>query len=276
MDFQTVEREQISGTQTGIHYTSGSITVLARSPKAILLWIPGGNYSSGRMTHYASAKMVLYYENPWSYSRSRSNDFKHDQDKPAERLTAALVLARAQAIDDAFGAGAAEEIAKAVKAKTTLLIDGGGNAYKEDPKVTRKKREARLAKVNKAVNREIEPQGVCTCRQCGRALHIELRHHYIESEDPHPPKSLEDVQRRHNELQVISIEGEKHNEDRAGMIRSYKTWDGVSYDYGDLFCNESCAALYAERAVRELAPLPIVKFEPEALVEPFPKMTSLW
>ncbi|AXQ69326.1 hypothetical protein HOU02_gp399 [Caulobacter phage CcrBL9] len=258
--FEIVDREHTSGSQGGTDYGSKALTVLARSPKAVLLWMPGHSYFGGiGMRNYASAYMLLVKERRLGgWKTGDKEDFRHNQDAPATRLSPALVMERAERINQFFEADVATQIAQAVKTRQTLLIDGGGEALRKDYNTERKKAQAHVQKIaaQASVARSIEPEGVACCRQCGVKLTPSRHKHWVEDGDVQPT-SLEDLQRRFNDLRVLAV-GPHNTVDKAHLIGTYTTWDGVSYDNGPYFCTEGCAENYAVRAVEAYAPLPII------------------
>ncbi|UTU07982.1 hypothetical protein CcrC1_gp296 [Caulobacter phage C1] len=263
--FQTVNREYTPGLQQGVDYGSKPIIILARSPKAALLWVAGSSFRSGiGMTSYSPAYMKVIEGrslSPWG--RYKTHEFERRQHDPAVRLSGDLILARAEKINEFFGADVAKALAASVKAKKTLLVDGGGEPFKADAKTERKQREAAALKVALAnnVNRRVEPEGVACCRQCGIKLRPYLQTHYLE-EGQEPATSLEELQRRHNAVQVISTKAAPWADpSKAHLIGVYETWDRESYRNGAYFCHDDCAKDYATRAVEAYAPLPVIPME---------------
>ncbi|AXQ69886.1 hypothetical protein HOU03_gp382 [Caulobacter phage CcrSC] len=260
--FEIVDRENTPGSQGGVDYGSTPLTVLARSPVAALLWMPGGTYHSGiGQRSYASAYMMVIKGRSLSvWERNKKHDFERKLHEPAKRLSSAMIMERAEKINEFFEADIAVELAKAVKQRKTLLVDGGGEPFKVDARVERKKKEATAAKIaaEAGVVRWIEPIDVAHCRQCGTKLVPALEKHYVDPK-VFQPTSLEDVQRQFNHLQVVATEGYFGNDpEEAHLIGAYKTWNGRSYMRGPYFCHNDCAKDYAVRAVETLEALPII------------------
>lgn len=258
--FNFVEREYTSGSQGGTDYGSKPLMIIARSPQAVLLWMPGHSYFGG-IGHraYASAYMMLIkHRKLGGWDRRYQDDFKHDQNAPSTRLTAALIQARAARINEFFEADVAEQIASAVKTRQTVLIDGGGEALRKDHTFERKKARDKALKIASEANvaRSVTVEGMACCRQCGMQLEPRTHKHWLDDEDEQPI-SLEDLQRRFNDKRVLAV-GPHLSPEKAHMIGTYTTWDGDTYHNGPYFCDTSCAEAYAERAIKAYAPLPIV------------------
>lgn len=115
--------ECVCGTLGGVHF-GPSMKVLARSPKGLLLWVPGHQYWSGRQACYGAASLYLIA------TRDTKDVYRHykelKQGGDGGRLSARKIMADAERIDAVFGEGEAARIAEAVKAKRTHLVDGGG------------------------------------------------------------------------------------------------------------------------------------------------------
>jgi hypothetical protein len=114
------------------------LKVLARSSKALLLWVPGHAYWSGRQQNYGAASLYLIDTRKTDDVYRHYKELKDHSD--GGRLSAARILASAAKIDAVFGDGAAQQIAETVKAKQTNLIDGGGDPLTPSHRELRRRR----------------------------------------------------------------------------------------------------------------------------------------
>lgn len=126
--------ECVNGTLGGVDF-GPHMKVLARSPKALLLWVPGHAYWSGRQQNYgaASCQLIINREAGDVY-RNYRRLFDNG------RLSAQRIIEQMDALDDAFGPGQWKHIAEAVKAKRTHLIDGGGDPLTPSHREMRRQR----------------------------------------------------------------------------------------------------------------------------------------
>lgn len=128
--------ECVHGTLGGVAF-GPHMKVLCRSPKALLLWVPGHAYWSGRQQNYgaASCQLVLNRQEGDVY-RNYRRLFDNS------RLSAQRIIEQMDILDEAFGPGSWKHIAEAVKAKRTHLIDGGGDPLTPSHRELRRRHKA--------------------------------------------------------------------------------------------------------------------------------------
>jgi hypothetical protein len=131
--------ECVHGTLGGVNF-GPHMKVLCRSPEALLLWVPGHQYWSGRQANYGAASLYLIDTRKTGDVYRNYKELKTGGD--GGRLSAAKIMADAERIDAVFGEGRAKEIAATVKAKETLLIDGGGDPLIPSHKELRRRNKA--------------------------------------------------------------------------------------------------------------------------------------
>lgn len=126
--------ECVHGTLGGVAF-GPHMWVIARSPKALLLWVPGHAYWSGRRQNYGEATLQLIV------NREQNDVYRnYRQLKCGGRLSAQRIIEQMDALDEAFGPGHWKQIAEAVKAKRTHLIDGGGKPLTPSHREMRRQR----------------------------------------------------------------------------------------------------------------------------------------
>jgi hypothetical protein len=118
-----VPLEIVNGSIGGVRF-GATAKVLARSPKALLLWVPGDNYSSGGRQTYGRATLCLVTD------RNRLGSFSSYRTlHRGGRLSANLLGEYSGPIAEAFGPLAHLAISPGRSAPwMTVLFDGGGPA----------------------------------------------------------------------------------------------------------------------------------------------------
>jgi len=122
--FQLVERENIHPIIEGVDF-GGPTHVMVRSPKAVLLWVGGHMFFSGRgYRAYAGPQMVMIGDRSgrqhfWKVYK----DLLRDQ-----RLTKKTLTETWPKISEVFGEDCKEFLFRAAlkRPRGTLLIEGGG------------------------------------------------------------------------------------------------------------------------------------------------------
>ena len=128
--------ECVHGTLGGVNF-GDNMKVICRSPKGLLLWVPGHAYWSGRQSHYGAASMYLIA------TRNTNDVYRHYKEIiDGGRLSAGRIVEQAEKIDTVFGEGSTGQIIKSFKAKETLLIDGGGDPLTPSHKELRRRHRA--------------------------------------------------------------------------------------------------------------------------------------
>lgn len=129
--------EDVHGTFNGVHY-GPNMLLLARSPDWLLAWSPGHPYWSGRMQNYGTATLYLI-------NRKDQHSFaQYERLFDGGRLSAARLREVREKIDQAFGEGVTESLIerRPAKARSTLLVAGGGDPLSVSHRQMKRKREA--------------------------------------------------------------------------------------------------------------------------------------
>ncbi len=122
--FVLVPRERVQGAIEGHDFGYG-LSVLVRSPRAILMWNAGTAYTSGRRTCYGTSGLILFDDR-----RSHVNCFGRlryrSLGEDGGRLSLARITGEREPIAKTFGDDAWEHVVAAIRARSTLVIEGGG------------------------------------------------------------------------------------------------------------------------------------------------------
>jgi hypothetical protein len=120
--FQFVPRQRLRGAVQGVDF-GPNIHVIARSPTAALIWDSGHSYRSGNETVYGASELTglvglseCWGSNPKWIRLGVENG----------RLSITRVEAVANKISELFDDEARPLIVRAVRERSTLLIEGGG------------------------------------------------------------------------------------------------------------------------------------------------------
>lgn len=248
-EVKTVPKEVISGQVEGTIWSTEGI-VLARSPTHWLVWFKGHTAYIDRGTGsvYSPGNLILQQRGRGWHGNWRILE--------GGRLTVGRVAAAfygesetdvqaTAAINAAFGEQRLALLA-AVEAKQSLLVDGGGDAFRASRSHLAKVAAKHAGAVAKKVGLGPSPD---KCRQCGGDLRRYLGVMVFKADDPVIPNSFENCQTFTNH-QVVECWGFNEAE-HAGKVKGFRFWEEGHYRDPD-FCQNDCAAEYGRRAAKIL------------------------
>lgn len=127
-----IPREHIYGSLRGVDF-GPAVSVIARSPLSMLLWLGGHSWSVNGFQRYASSNLTLIK------NRVQMDGWRNYKAIGPEggRLTVARIALVKKEITELFGEEHWPSIEEAILTKSTLIIEGGGEMPQPSPKLGR-------------------------------------------------------------------------------------------------------------------------------------------